>query len=94
MAVPISGAVFADPRRTRRAQRFRQFLLDNDLDRAPNPLPHQLFQPAFPLRRAPAIPLHSVIFRDPPSSGFELWLNSPDLDAFLLFHQPRDTTHI
>jgi site-specific DNA-methyltransferase (adenine-specific) len=21
-----------------------------------------------------------------------LWLNSPDLDAFSLFHQPRDTT--
>ena len=27
-----------------------------------------------------------------PEWVLELWLNSPDLDAFLLFHQLRDTT--
>jgi hypothetical protein len=40
----------------------------------------------------PAIPLHGVILRNPLIGGRELWLNSPDLDAFSLFHQPRDTT--
>ncbi|MGO9265360.1 MAG: hypothetical protein ACLQBA_10845, partial [Candidatus Binataceae bacterium] len=34
---------------------------------------------------APAIRLHGVILRHPPPSGCELWLNSPDLDAFSLF---------
>ncbi len=33
----------------------------------------------------PAIALHSVILRHPPPSGRELWLNSPDLDAFFTF---------
>src|SRR5208282_2803326 len=56
------------------------------------PLPHQLLQRAFSLPPTPAIPLHGVILRHPPKSGRELWLNSPDLDAFSLFHQPRDTT--
>jgi hypothetical protein len=36
-------------------------------------------------------PLHSVILRHPPPSGRELWLTSPDLDAFSLFHQSPDT---
>jgi len=40
----------------------------------------------------PAIPLHGVILRHPRKAGRELWLNSPDLDAFSLFHQLRDTT--
>src|SRR5215831_11247090 len=70
---------------------FLEFLLNDELDSAANSLPHQLFQRAFPLPSAPAIPLHSVILRYPPASGCELWLNSPDLDAFLLFHQLPDT---
>src|SRR5215469_3467737 len=91
MAVSIPGAFIADPLRARRADRYFQFLLNDELDSAPNSLPHQLFQRAFPLPFAPAIPLHSVILRCPPASGCELWLNSPDLDAFLLFHQLPDT---
>jgi hypothetical protein len=50
------------------------------------------FQRAFSLPATPDIPLHSVILRHPPLSGSELWLNSPDLDAFSLFYQPSDTT--
>src|SRR5215469_9151460 len=91
MAVSIPGAFIADPLRARRADRYFQFLLNDELDCAPNSLPHQLFQRTFPLPSAPAIPLHSVILRYPPASGCELWLNSPDLDAFLLFHQLPDT---
>src|SRR5437879_2212036 len=82
MAVPVPGAVLADPFRTRRAQRFLQFLLDDDLNCAPNPLPHHLFQRAFSRPCAPTLLIHSVILRNPPSSGFELWLNSPDLEGF------------
>ncbi|HLW69921.1 MAG TPA: hypothetical protein VKS22_04795, partial [Candidatus Binataceae bacterium] len=37
---------------------------------------------------------HGVILRHPPPSGCELWLNSPDLDAFSLFHQLPDTTGV
>src|SRR5574340_92586 len=92
MAVTIPGALFTDSRRTGRTQRFIQFLLDDDLDAASNPLPHQFFQRPFSLPSAPAIPLHGVILRHPPPSGCELWLNSPDLDAFSLFHQLPDTT--
>src|SRR5215469_12205895 len=91
MAVSIPGAFIADPLRARRADRYFQFLLNDELDCAPNSLPHQLFQRTFPLPFAPAIPLHSVILRYPPASGCELWFNSPDLDAFLLFHQLPDT---
>src|SRR5215469_6651983 len=85
MAVSIPGAFIADPLRARRADRYFQFLLNDELDSAPNSLPHQLFQRAFPLPFAPAIPLHSVILRYPPASGCELWFNSPDLDAFFTF---------
>src|SRR5512135_511659 len=92
MAVTIPGALLTNSRRTRRAQGFLQFLLDDDLDAAPNPLSYQLFQRPFSLPSAPAIPLHGVILRYPPPSGSELWLNSPDLDAFPLFHQLPDTT--
>ena len=40
-----------------------------------------------------AIAFHGVILRHPPPSGRELWLNSPDLDAFSFFYQLRDTTY-
>ncbi|HLW69724.1 MAG TPA: hypothetical protein VKS22_03790, partial [Candidatus Binataceae bacterium] len=46
----------------------------------------------FPCSSIPAIAFHGVILRHPPPSGCELWLNSPDLDAFSLFHQLPDTT--
>src|SRR6266478_8751865 len=92
MAVTIAAALRADSRRTRRTQRCRQFLLDDDLDDAAHPFPQQLFQQAFSPPWTLVIHLHSVILRHPPPSGRELWLNSPDLDAFSLFHQPPDTT--
>src|SRR5216684_81505 len=50
-----------------------------------NPLPHQLLERPFSTHQTPAIRLHGVILRHPPPSGCELWLNSPDLDAFSLF---------
>src|ERR1022692_1636464 len=75
-----------------RAQRGHQFLLDDALDGATDPLPHQLLERAFPLPPKTAIAFHGVILRHPPPSGRELWLNSPDLDAFSLFYQLRDTT--
>src|SRR5208282_3066800 len=92
LAVPVSHALRANSLRARRAQRFFQFFLDDDLDGVPNPLAQLLLERAFSLPSAPAIPLHSVILRHPPPSGRELWLNSPDLDAFSLFHQLPDTT--
>jgi hypothetical protein len=93
MTVPIPGALFAHSLRAGRTQSLLQFLFDDDLNGAANPLPQQLFQRSFSLPSAPAISLHSVILRHPPPSGYELWLNSPDLDAFSLFHQSPDTTH-
>ena len=91
MTVSIPGALFANSLGTRRTHPLLQLVLNGELDSAPNPLPHQLFQRTFPLPSAPAIPLHRVILRHPPPSGRELWLNSPDRDAFSLFHQLPDT---
>jgi len=90
--MPITGASRADSLRARGAQRFFKFLLDDRLNRPANPLPHQLLERAFSYPTTPAIPLLGVILRDPHIGGSELWLNSPDLDAFSLFHQLRDTT--
>ncbi|MCC6763985.1 MAG: transposase, partial [Deltaproteobacteria bacterium] len=42
----------------------------------------------------PAIASHGVILRRPPTSGRELWINSPENDAFFLFYQSTDTTRI
>src|SRR5208282_4506342 len=92
LAMPIPNSNQADALRSRRAQRALQFLLDDGLDGGPNPLSHQLLERAFPWPLTPAIAFHGVILRHPPPSGRELWLNSPDLDAFSLFHQLRDTT--
>src|SRR5271167_3954397 len=75
-------------------QRGHQFLIDDALDGGADPLPHQLLERAFPLPPTTAIAFHGVILRHPPPSGRELWLNSPDLDAFSLFYQLRDTTNI
>ena len=91
-AVSVAGSNRTHAFRSGRTQRRLQFFIDDGLDGGPNPLPHQLLERAFSLPPAPAIHLHGVILRHPPPSGRELWLNSPDLDAFSLFHQLRDTT--
>src|ERR1700674_4790593 len=85
LAVPVASSNRTDPLRWCRAQRALQFLIDDGLDGGPNPLPHQLLERAFSWPPAPAIRLHGVILRRPPPSGRELWLNSPDLDAFFIF---------
>ena len=90
MPIPNSNRTAA--LRSCRAQRGHQFLLDDALDGGTDPLPHQLLERAFPLPLKTAIAFHGVILRHPPPSGRDLWLNSPDLDAFSLFHQLRDTT--
>ena len=38
--VPIPSALIADPLRTRRADCFLEFLLNDEFDSAPNSLPH------------------------------------------------------
>src|SRR6202035_4972539 len=80
--------------RSCRTQRGHQFLIDDALDGGADPFPHQLLEPTFSLPPTTAIAFHGVILRHPPPSGRELWLNSPDLDAFSFFYQLRDTTHI
>src|SRR5271168_5185815 len=92
MSIPDSNRTAA--LRSCRTQRGHQFLIDDPLDGAADPLPHQLLERAFPLPPATAIAFHGVILRHPPPSGRELWLNSPDLDAFSLFYQLRDTTDL
>jgi len=83
------SAFIAYSLRARRAARCLQFLLNDELDRAAN---SRLQQPAsLSLPSAPPISHHSVILQYPPASGCELWLNSPDLNAFLLFHLLLDT---
>ncbi len=90
--MPIPSSNQTDSLRSCRAQRGLPFLIDEALDGGPDPLPHQLLERAFLLPLTPAIAFHGVILRHPPPSGRQLWLNSPDLDAFSLFHQLRDTT--
>src|ERR1019366_1719164 len=92
LAMPIPHSNRTASLRSCRTQRGHQFLLDDPLDGGADPLPHQLLERAFPLPPKTAIAFHGVILRHPPPSGRELWLNSPDLDAFSLFHQLRDTT--
>jgi hypothetical protein len=84
----------ANSLRSGSAQRRFQLLIDDGLDGRLNPLPHQLLERSFPLPSTPATALHGVILRHAPPSGRELWLNSPDHDAFSLFHQLRDTTYL
>src|SRR5690606_35158788 len=69
-------------------------------DRFPNPFPHHPFDRIAPERfhfsavHHPAIAAHGVILRRPPASGRELWINSPENEAFFLFHQSTDTTRM
>jgi hypothetical protein len=53
----------------RRTQDLRQFLLNDPLDGARNPLWHQLFHRPFPLRSALAIALRGIVLRHRPPAG-------------------------
>src|SRR5437879_13481199 len=90
--MPIPDSNRTASLRSCRTQRGHQFLIDDALDGGADPFPHQLLERTFSLPPTTAIAFHGVILRHPPPSGRELWLNSPDLDAFSFFYQLRDTT--
>jgi hypothetical protein len=94
----IAHARCAHPRRLRGPQRRVELLCYQLFDRLPNPFPHHPSDRIAPERfhfsafRDPAIASHGVILRRPLPGGRELWINSPENDAFFLFHQSTDTT--
>src|SRR6266481_3005898 len=92
LTMPIPDSNRTASLRSCHTQRGHQFLIDDALDGGADPFPHQLLERTFSLPPTTAIAFHGVILRHPPPSGRELWLNSPDLDAFSFFYQLRDTT--
>jgi hypothetical protein len=72
LAVSVASSNRADTLRWCRTRRALQLLIDDGLDRRPNPLPHQLLERPFSTHRTPAIALRGVILRHPSPSGREL----------------------
>src|SRR5262249_42089809 len=95
LSLPVAVARSLRPHtlRVRRAQRGLELLLDELLDRLPDSLPPPLLHRVrshprrFFVPPNPAIASHGVIPRPPLPGGCELWINSPENDAFSLFHQ-------